>query len=89
MAGKGLFSSNTTSALLLCEGASALGSLAVVVLHAATLNCGRLISNSAWFCARCPESEHPPQCVIKHNTHVYKELGDNSCYFCHLRCMEN
>lgn len=63
--GKGMFSCSAMSALLPSEGVSAFGSLAVVMVHATALNCGRLISNSVWFCAGCPDSEHPPQCVIK------------------------
>ena len=73
-AGKGMFSCNTMLPLLLSEGASAFGSLAVVMLHATALNCGRLISNSVWFCAMCPESEHSPQCEIKSDVRVYKGL---------------
>lgn len=56
-----------------------LGVWLVVMLHASALNCGRLISNHVWFCARSPESEHPPQCVIKSDVHVYKGLSDKSC----------
>lgn len=72
-----MFSCNTMLALLLSEGASAFGSLAVLTLHATAVNCG--ISNRVWFCARCPESEHPPQCVIKSGMPVYKVLSDKSC----------
>lgn len=72
--GKGMFFCNW--ALLLCEGASAFERY-YTQLHWIVEDLFQTVS----FCASCPQSEHPPQCVIKSDMCVCKGLSDEFCYF--------
>lgn len=69
-----------------CSFASGLCCSEKVQVHLRDIRCNcielwKINFKQCHFFASCPQSEHPPQCVIKSDMCVYKGLSDEFCYF--------